>query len=93
VVGYTLGKKIVECDDKSCYAKCDEDNKDFFLLANMHGELYNPNGLYAEQRDNHGIPNWEFRRVHKSVFDRYVRFLETRNETHLTLASREYLNA
>jgi hypothetical protein len=65
-------------------------------ISNFDGNLYNPNGIYSfEQRQKanrqKGGMVFTFRRVSKPVFDHYLRFLETGNASHLTVAQREMM--
>jgi hypothetical protein len=93
MIGYTLGKKEVDINSLECYAQKDEINNKYFILVHLDGQLYNPLNNMINRKICHGIVEWKFQIVTKSVFDRYIRFLETSNSTHFEIASREFLNA
>ena len=66
----------------------------YFAKRGRHGKLYNPIGLYSEgtsrkQARHAGRPEWEFKEVTKSVFDKYINFLKTKNPAWLNNAERE----
>lgn len=72
----------------------DGDHKQFFIRRDGDGSFYNPHGLYAEgylTRSGRRVskPELDFRRVTENVFNLYLQFLRTKNESWLRNAERQ----
>lgn len=88
-------------DDPDCLIKTtiyEEGERKYtklFIKASSKGNLYNPWGLESEGtirrfEDERGQPLWTFKQVLPEVYQRYIKFLETQNEVHLTIAERTF---
>lgn len=67
----------------------------FFVKVGAGGFLYNPHGETTEgqlNREQNGIPMWSFSTVSSEVFNLYMRFLKTRQNTWLSRAENEFRN-
>ena len=66
----------------------------YYVKRGRHGRLFNPIGLYSEgtakkQLRHAGKPEWEYKETTQEVFDKYIRFLKTKNVAWLNNAERE----
>ena len=66
----------------------------YYVKRGRHGRLFNPIGLYSEgtakkQLRHAGKPEWEYKETTQEVFNKYIRFLKTRNVAWLNNAERE----
>ena len=66
----------------------------YYVKRGRHGKLFNPIGLYSEgtakkQLRHAGKPEWEYKETTQEVFNKYIRFLKTRNVAWLNNAERE----
>lgn len=94
----------IGCDETKCYVKVNVVTKNgkekltyYIKSGGVAGCLYNPWGTFSEGMENveskvHGKKVWNFSKVTKSVFDLYVKFLKTRNNSWYVLADREFRN-
>lgn len=106
-IGYLYdGVNVVstEISNKNCLAKHvqvidkEQTKIKYFLLTSIHGELYNPWGLYVKKNisdyaSQGGKSHWNFKEVNEETFNRYLNFLKTRNEAHLSIAERNVKDA
>lgn len=63
----------------------------YYALKNSGGHLYNPSDMYRELRgmDKYkGLNEYKMSEVNKEVYVSYNRFLDTKNEVHLSTAER-----
>jgi len=84
----------VEDAKTSAHAHAIKSNNKLLVKVGENGRLFNPYGLFSEGMENKqkvGRPTWKFRTTTRSVFNNYVRFLATRNETFLRTAEREMI--
>lgn len=68
----------------------------YWIKIGPHGRIYNPIGLFSEDRANKHIARagkneWEFRQVNQKVFDMYLSFLKTKNIAWLNNAERQII--
>ena len=66
----------------------------YYVKRGRHGRLFNPIGLYSEgtakkQLRHAGKPEWEYKETTAQVFNKYIKFLKTRNVAWLNNAERE----
>ena len=65
----------------------------YFCKIDRQGRLYNPIGFSSQVRvqrnRQRSKDNWRFRKQEKKVFDLYIEFLRSKNQSHLNLAQRE----
>ena len=66
----------------------------YYVKRGRHGRLFNPIGLYSEgtakkQLRHAGKPEWEYKETTSQVFNKYIKFLKTRNVAWLNNAERE----
>jgi hypothetical protein len=70
----------------------------YYILFSIEAQLFNPWGLYSKNKvknylERSGRSFWNFKEVKEQTFNRYLRFLETRNESHLNICERETKDA
>lgn len=66
----------------------------YWVKIGQNGRLFNPYGLFSEGMETKqrvGRSTWKFRSVSSNIFNQYVRFLSTRNESFLHNAEREMI--
>jgi|TARA_R100001163_G_scaffold12639_1_gene11827 hypothetical protein len=66
----------------------------YYVKRGRYGRLYNPIGLYSEgtakkQLRHAGRPEWQFKEATEQVFDKYIKFLKTKNVAWLNNAERD----
>ncbi len=82
---------------EKAYAKSITTNRltKYFIKCGGDGRMYNPLGLYDENRHTKqvraGISQWKFREVSRNIFKHYLNFLRTKNVGWLSTAQRELL--
>jgi hypothetical protein len=105
-IGYTYDEKLakiieIDINNKNCLVKKikikDKKNK-YYLIFSLDFHLYNPWGMYNSGKlknymSKTGKSFWAFKEVAETTFNRYMRFLETKNESHLLIAERETKDA
>ncbi len=81
--------------ENEALAKINDDNI-HLIRMNSGGEPFNPQALYGNKgnhlKEENARPIYPFKRVTESIYNKYVDFLKTKNERHLTNATRELLN-
>ena len=87
-------------DNQQCFCKISvmHGKPIYFIKAERNGSVLDPWELYSHPLDKavaqaKGVPNWKFKRVNESCFNRYLKFLETGNKAHLRLCEREMKDA
>ena len=61
----------------------------YYFVAYYRGNVYDPHGVYANKVRSREI---ESKKTTKKTFDLYIKYLNTRNRSFLTLADRNYVN-
>ena len=102
IVGYTLRGETVDPTLYCCYAKSvkyPSDNIKFYVKADHKGDFFSPaTGNKWGKEDakrfdsERGKPVWDFIKVSREVFQKYLQFLKTGNDAHRTNAEREFRN-
>lgn len=90
---YTLEVATVDAESNP-YAHAIKSHTTLYVKVGENGKLFNPYGLFSEgmeKKQRVGRPTWKFRSVSRAIFNNYVRFLSTRNETFLRNAEREMI--
>ena len=90
---------IVDKSSKDIYAKKTVKDGDvkYYLKIDGQGKLYNPIGMFANERANvhiknlKGASNKNFVEVRQKIFEYYVKFLKTKNKAWLQNAERELI--
>jgi|TARA_Y100000356_G_scaffold132282_1_gene137301 hypothetical protein len=94
VTAYTTGLEVVEESSNKAYAKkvSIEGQDIYYVKRDKYGSLYNPQGMYSERNQtklNRYGAKWSFMEVSKSAYDKYLKFLDSKNEAWLSNAERE----
>lgn len=90
---YVLDITVEEARENP-YAHAMKSNNAYYVKVAENGKLFNPYGMYSEgmeRKQRVGRPTWKFRSTNKQIFNNYVRFLGTKNETFLRNAEREMI--
>ena len=66
----------------------------YYVKRGRYGKLFNPIGMYSEgtakkQLRHAGRPEWEFKETNQQVFNKYIKFLKTKNSAWLNNAERD----
>lgn len=64
-------------------------DKVYYFVAYHRGNVYDPHGMYANKVKSREIGS---KKTTKKTFDLYIKYLNTRNRSFLTLADRNYVN-
>ena len=65
----------------------------YYVKRGRYGRLYNPIGLYSEGQSGRQMrhacrPEWTFQETGKDIFEKYLKFLQTKNTAWLNNAER-----
>jgi|TARA_Y100000296_G_C5178176_1_gene261444 hypothetical protein len=90
VVGFTTGAETCEEDSQKCYAKRVMKQRGSEVSTTYHlkfgrGRIFDPWGTHSGREKSADL---EWKKVASTVFDKYYKYLATRNTRHLTLAER-----
>ncbi len=91
------GQLINAEDLEQAYAKSIKRGRSifYFVKRGADGKLYNPMGLYTENKHSKitraGREMWTFSPVDKNTFIHYIKFLSTKNAAWLLTAQRELI--
>ena len=83
-------KKDIGCARQTNITRPDEVTRYIFEIKTCRGILYDPNELVGNPRNVvSGISQYKWIKVSKPIFNLYLRFLSTKNQSYLTQARRE----
>lgn len=92
---YVLEVPVQEAEENPyAHAIKNSSSNTYWVKVGENGRLFNPYGLYSEgmeRKKRVGRSTWKFRSVNANIFNQYVRFLTSKNETFLHNAEREMI--